>query len=202
MKKILSILLSVLSLTITTNAIAAPQKYNLDKEHTNIMFFINHLGFSETIGRFDDYDGYFIFDKEKPTESMVEVTIKPTSINTQSQALNKELQGEKWFNTEKFPEMHFKSTKIKVTGKNKADVTGWLTMLGVEKPVTLHVTFNKQGEYPMKKMQAAGFSADAEIKRSDFGMNNGIPFVADKVKIHIETEGHLVTEDAAQPTDK
>ena len=34
----------------------------------------------------------------------------------------------------------------------------------------------------------AGFSADAVINRSDFGMINSVPFVGEDVRLHIESE--------------
>ncbi len=168
---------------------AAPEKFVLDKEHTTILFFINHLGFSDKLGTFDDYDGYFIFDEEKPEESMVEVTIRPAGIDTDSKALDEKLQNKDWFNTDQYPEIHFKSSQIEVTGENTANVRGWLTMLGVKKSVVLQVTFNKAGKVHFANRYVAGFSARTEINRSDFGLNNSVPFVGENVRILIEAEG-------------
>jgi len=168
---------------------AAADKYTFDKDHTHIMFQINHLGFSNTIGRIKDFDGYFTFDEKNAANSEVDVTLKPASVNTSVVALDKELVGAKFFNVEKFPEMHFKSTSVKVTGANKGDVTGDFTLLGVTKPVVLHVVYNKSGIHPFTNNYVSGFSADARIKRSDFGMNSFLPAVGDDVLIHIETEG-------------
>lgn len=164
-------------------------KYSFDKEHTTILFFVNHLGFSEKIGKFTDYEGHFMFDEKNPKESSVELDIKPASIDTDSKALDKVLQGKDWFNTKKYPVMHFRSSQVKVTGKNTADVIGWLTLLGKEKPVTLKVKFNKAGIHPMTKKSMAGFSIDTTINRSNFGMINGVPFVSENVRIHVEMEG-------------
>jgi len=168
---------------------ATPRKYIFDKEHTSILFFVNHLGFSDKIGRFDDYEGYFIFDEENPTKSMVDVNIKPTGIDTFSLDLNKILQSKYWFNSKEHPNIHFKSTQIVVTGENQADITGWLSLLGKDKPLTLHVKFNKTGTHPITHDYVAGFSADCVVNRSQFGMNNGVPFIGEDVRIHMEIEG-------------
>lgn len=163
--------------------------YEFDKPHTNILFHINHLGMSDMIGLMNTFDGSFEFDPAKPEVSKIDVTIKPSGIRTSSEALDKELQGEKWFNTAKYPTMHFVSTSVKPTGKDTGDVTGDLTMLGVTKPVTLHVHLNKADYHPMTKMFVAGFSAETTIKRSDFGMTAYIPLVGDEVRIEVQTEG-------------
>jgi len=51
------------------------------------------------------------------------------------------------------------------------------------------VKLNKVGEIAQANRYAAGFSIDTELYRAEFKMLNGIPFVSDKVKIHIEVEG-------------
>ncbi|MFN3700571.1 MAG: hypothetical protein ACK4VI_03505 [Alphaproteobacteria bacterium] len=37
----------------------AAEKYEFEKPHTQILFFVNHLGFSHSSGRFHDFDGHF-----------------------------------------------------------------------------------------------------------------------------------------------
>lgn len=181
------ILAALLSTAFTAPALA--DKYDFDKSHTKVLFFINHLGFSDTIGEFTSYDGNFTFDEKKPETSSVDVTIKPSGIRTSSSALDNELQGEKFFNSEKFPDIRFVSKSVKVTGANTGDILGEVTMLGVTKPVTMKVTFNKADYHPFTQAYVAGFHAEATLKRSDFGMNSYLPAVGDEVRIMVNTEG-------------
>ena len=181
---------------------AFADRYEFDKSHTNIMFRINHLGFSNMIGLFTDYSGGFTFDPQKPEASTIDVTIKPSSVRTSSPELDAHLQKEEFFNSAKFPDIRFVSTGVKVTGSNTGEVTGNVTMLGVTKPATLKVVFNKMDVHPYTKAYIAGFSADATIKRSDFGMNYGIPNVGDEVTLHIETEGVNLDRKAEAPKDQ
>jgi len=180
-------LTALLSITLATPALA--DKYEFDKSHTKILFFINHLGFSDTIGEFTSYDGNFIFDQNKPENSSVDVTLKPSGIRTSSSALDRELQGDKFFNSDKFPDIRFVSKSVKVTGNNTGEILGEVTLLGVTKPVTLQVTFNKADYHPFTQSYVAGFHAEATFKRSDFGMNAYLPAVGDEVKIFVNTEG-------------
>lgn len=176
------------SVFLASSAFAA-DKYEFDKSHTKILFFVNHLGFSESVGEFTDYDGYFTFDPKKPEESKIEVTLKPSGIRTSSTALDGELQGEKFFKSDQFPTITFVSQKATVTGKENGVVDGVVTMLGVSKPVKLKVHFNKADYHPFTKDFVAGFSATAFIKRSEFGMNSYLPMVGDNVRVQIQTEG-------------
>ncbi|HEV7384163.1 MAG TPA: YceI family protein, partial [Phenylobacterium sp.] len=111
--------------------------------------------------------------------------------------LNFDAQIEREFlETAKFPAITFKSTKVTLTGKNTAKVTGDFTLHGVTKPVTLDVTYN--GGYPPNAFDPGGarvgFSAHGAFKRSAFGMGMGVPApgsnmgVSDDVDVAIETE--------------
>jgi hypothetical protein len=54
-------------------------------------------------------------------------------------------------------------------------VDGELTMLGVTKPVALKVNKFKCIMHPRYKREVCGADATAEFKRSDFGLNYGLP---------------------------
>lgn len=174
--------------------LAAPQAraeleiYTLENPHTQIAFSVSHLGFSHSYGKFLDYDGRIEFDRAAPENSKVEVTVQTASVDMGHEKWEDHLKNADFFNVEEFPTMTFKSTGIEVTGDDTAKITGDLTILGVTKPVVLDTTFNKAGKHPFGDKYMAGFSAVAEIKRSDFGMGYGLPNVGDEVKIYIEVE--------------
>jgi len=163
--------------------------YIYDPVHTQIMFSVNHLGLSNSHGKFSKFSGGFTFDKAAPEKSKVDVSIDTASINMDSKTWEDHLKSRDFFNVAQFPAMTFKSTKIVKTGDNTGTLTGDLTLLGVTKPVALDVTFNKEMPHPMNKNMLAGFSAVGKLKRSDFGMNYGLPMVSDEVKLIIEVEG-------------
>jgi polyisoprenoid-binding protein YceI len=111
------------------------------------------------------------------------------SVNSNVKKLYGELAGSDYFDAAKYPTATFKSTHVeRGATPDKLKVTGDLTMHGVTKPVTLDVDVVKVGEHPMRKAPAAGFTATATIKRSDFGVTKYVPAVGDDVKIHIVTE--------------
>jgi polyisoprenoid-binding protein YceI len=180
----------MLFLGVTKPAVAAdPVRYEFDKTHSSIMFFVNHLGFSNSTGRFLDFDGFYTFDPDAPESSAVDVTIKTASLAMQDDRWDAHMKNEDFFNVEKFPDMHFKSTEVVKTGDKTALLKGDLTLLGVTKPVELNVTLVGTGKHPMAPRLVSGFSATGTLKRSDFGMNYGLPNVGDEVEIRIEIEG-------------
>jgi polyisoprenoid-binding protein YceI len=133
--------------------------------------------------------GELTFDPADVTKSTLKVTIKTASIDTHFAQRNKDLMTPDFLNVAEFPEMTFKSTSVERTGDKKGKVTGELTLLGVTKPVTMDVTFNKIAPNPFNKnTPTAGFEAHTAIKRSDFGMKAEIPNIGDEVDISIDAQ--------------
>lgn len=169
-------------------ALAEPVAYDFDKSHANLSFTYNHLGYSTTDGRFGDWDGTLLIDKDTPANSSVEFTIKIDSLDTFWADRDTHLKSPDFFDAAKFPEATFKSTKVEQTGENQLDVTGDLTLRGITKPVTLTVDVLALGDHPMAKKPAAGFAVTTVLKRSDFGMDKFVPYVGDEVTVTFHTE--------------
>jgi polyisoprenoid-binding protein YceI len=174
-------------------ALAAPAAfagtYTLDPGHTQVVFSWNHFGYSNPTAQFGKIDGTLEFDAASPTKSSVKVTIPLASVNSNVEKLDEHLQGADFFDSAKYPDAVFRSTKVeKGAGENHLKVTGDLSLHGVTKPIVLDVTVNKVGEHPMRKAPAAGFDATATIKRSDFGISTYVPMVSDDIKLHITSE--------------
>jgi polyisoprenoid-binding protein YceI len=184
----MTVVFAGLLLIAATPARAELHEYRFDKAHTQILFFVDHLGFSKSQGEFHDYDGTIQFDRENPENSSVNVTIQTDSIDMDDEEWDNHMKNEDFFHVEEYPTMTFESTDIEVTGEKKGKITGDLTILGTTRDVTLDTTFNKAGKHPYSGNHVAGFSATTEIKRSDFGMKYGLPGIGDTVNIRLEVE--------------
>lgn len=180
-------LISAAALTLSSLAHAA--EYEIDATHTHVGFTISHMGFSETYGVFKNVAGTLTLDEEKPEDSKVDITIHTDSLDTANDARDEHVKGKDFLDVANFPTMTFKSTKVDVTGKDTATVTGDLTLHGVTRPVGLIVKLNKVGPSPMDKSRhVAGFSAIGKLKRSDFGITTYVPAIGDEVTLAISTE--------------
>jgi polyisoprenoid-binding protein YceI len=171
--------------------------YTLDKAHASLLFRVNHLGFSHWTARFSRFDASARFDPSKPAADQLTVTIDPTSINADNlpDGFLGTLQGPKFLDAGKFPQMSYRSTRVEPVGANGLRIYGELTLHGVTKPVVLDATYN--GGYlghPLDPHARAGFSARGTLKRADFGISFGIPEpgstmgVGDAVEFAIEAE--------------
>ena len=128
------------------------------------------------------------FRRLTPENSKFNVSFKTDSIETLVPVFDEHMKGEKLFDTEKFPEATFKSTKLEKTGEKTGKVTGELTIKGVTKPVTLDVWLNFSGAHPFSKKTTLGFALATKLKRTEFGVSQGAPFVSDEILLEIQTE--------------
>lgn len=180
--------LFLIVLGASATASAAPVHYRLDPPHTQVLFSWDHLGYSHPTGQFDHVDGELVYDAANPAASSLRVSIPVSSLHTHVPALDKQLLGPTYLDAEKYPLITFVSSKVKVEGKKRFKVEGRLTLHGVTRPVTLEVTLNKAGKYPMINAPALGFSATASFSRSAFGVGYGVPMVGDVLRVAISTE--------------
>jgi polyisoprenoid-binding protein YceI len=159
--------------------------YTIEPHHTQVMFGVDHMGFTTYYGRFSDVSGTLVLSPRAPSTSKFEIHVPVSTISTTSETLDDELRGEQWFNSKKFPEIVFSSMNVTVTGQDTAKVAGNLTMHGLTKPVTLNVTFHGAGVNALDNKYMVGFEASGHLKRSDFGINPNLPLVGDGVDLII-----------------
>jgi polyisoprenoid-binding protein YceI len=166
--------------------------YTADAGHTLIGWRVDHLGFNDYFGIFGSATGTLVIDPKNPSAAKVDITIPVSKITTANAALTGHLlkapaEGAKPDFFGPTPaDARFVSTSVVVDSDgDEAKVTGNLTLNGVTKPVTLDVEFKGAGANPMSKVETVGFEAETTIKRSDFGIAYGIPFVSDEVELDI-----------------
>jgi polyisoprenoid-binding protein YceI len=185
--------------SIAPTATEAPAgEYRLDKYHATLVFKVNHIGYSNYTGSFDNLDATLAFDPKAPEKMAVSATIDVGSLDipTPPEGFLDELKSPAWLDAVGFPQMKFRSTGVTPTGPNTARVDGELEFRGVTAPVTMNVTFNGgyAGFPPYDPAARIGFSATGSLKRSLFGVVIGIPTtespvgVGDDVSFEIEAE--------------
>ena len=165
--------------------------YAADPLHTMVVWEVDHLGFSKYTGIFGDVTGTLVLDPKNPAAAKVDVTIPVAMVTTASAGLTSHLLragkdgGKPDFFGASPADAKFVSTSVVLDDDgDEAKVTGNLTLNGVTKPVTLDVDFHGAG-VGMNKKETVGFQAETTIKRSDFGINMGIPYVSDAVELEI-----------------
>lgn len=188
MKQLMTGIIVATAIAFSSSSSAEPVEYEFDTVHSQIIFKINHLGYSNSFGKFPTFRGELTFDQEDWSNSSTSVEIKAASIDLENKKWNDHMKNADFFHVDKYSKLSFKSTKLEKTGDNTGVLHGDLTILDKTRPVTLDLTLNKAGIHPMSEKQHVGFSARGTIKRSEWGMTYGVPAVADDVHIIIEVE--------------
>ena len=170
----------------------ATTKWNFDLSHSSLNFHVRHLMVSKVHGRFTKWDGMLAIDDADPAKSHVEVNIDAASVDSKEEKRDAHLKSADFFDVEKFPQLTFRSTKVKKTDDGYA-VTGDLTIHGVTKPVVLEMEGGEVVKDPWGGTRT-GFSGKTSINRKDFGLHwnvaleTGGILVGDKVEITLEIE--------------
>jgi polyisoprenoid-binding protein YceI len=168
------------------SATAPAGTYTLDPAHSSVTMRVSHFGLSYATLRFDKIQATLNYDPAHPELAKLDVTIDPASIDSGDAALNRLITDE-LFETGKYPQIHFVSTAIKPTIEGRGQVTGDLTLHGATHPVDLDVLFNGAGQDAQHETRL-GFSANATIARSQYGITKYRPAAGDEVSIDIEVE--------------
>ncbi len=167
--------------------------YALDPAHTTVGFRIRHMGLAFVEGEFDAFEGAVQFDPADLAATTVTATVQTTSVDTDVDARDGHLRTADFFDVATFPTMTFRSTAVQPTGPSTFRLTGDLTLHGVTRPVVLDVTAAGPITDP-RSGQRAGFHAEGEIDRRDFGMTwgqvlpGGVPSLGHTVTLVLDAE--------------
>ena len=168
--------------------------YKFDQSRSTIGFTV-HQFLGTTHGKFAKFDGKIEIDREHPEKSSVVARIDIRSIDTGIVKRDNHLRSAEFFNVAKFPEMTFKSGRVRQTGQQSGDIFGDLTMHGVTKPITLHVKLMSPISNETKETRWA--VTTEPLKRRDFNLmfNQGaesISGIGQTVAVNVEIEASRV----------
>ncbi len=162
--------------------------YELDRHHANLYFRVSYLGLTQIMGRFNDFNARLFFDGVNTEKSKVTATIETKSLDSQDASLKAALIGVDFLDSVHFPQLTFATEAIVWHDSAHATVNGIVTLRGISRPITLNVTFNGGGVSLLDGRKRLGFSAEAKLRRSEFGMTANQWLVGDTVELLIETE--------------
>ena len=176
-------------MTITETPLLSTGTWSIDPVHSEIGFAVRHLGLSKIRGRFNSFTGGVTVDNTLD-DSTIEVDIDLASVDTNNEQRDGHLHGTHFFDVESSPRMTFRSTSI-----NEAEgvIRGELTINGTTREVDLNTEFHGVAVDAYSTTRA-GFSANATIRRSDFGIDFNVPLdaggvlIGDKVGVELEIQ--------------
>lgn len=187
------LLLAAAALAAAPSASAEVLEWSLDGNHSHVGFKVRHLMISWVRGSFNKAEGKVWFDKDDLSTLRMEISIDPSSIDTGMAVRDRDLQGEGFFEVDRYPAMRFVSTRAVAQPDGTVKLTGDLTMHGVTKQVTLDVD-GLNAVVQSANGPRTGAAATGKVNRRDFGLTYnelveaGGVVVADEVFVEIEAE--------------
>ena len=167
--------------------------WTVDGPHSSVEFAAKHMMISTVRGRFETFDIKVNLNEANIEQSSVEATIDAATISTRDARRDAHLRSADFFDAEQYPQITFRSTQVKQTGKDTYTITGDLTIRGEAHQVTFKAESAGRGKDPWGN-EHWGFSAETTINRKDWNLNWNVALetggwlVGDQIKITLDLE--------------
>ena len=178
--------------TFTLPAGLTAGTWTVDPSHSSVGFVARHLMVSKVRGAFTSFNGAVTI-VDGGTGSGVQATVDTASLTTGDDGRDGHVRGADFFDVENFPTMTLVSTDLKPTGDGEFELIADLTIKGVTKSVSFDLEFVGVATDPWGNVKA-GFAAEAEISRKEWGLEWNVALeaggvlVGDKVKLQLDIQ--------------
>jgi polyisoprenoid-binding protein YceI len=162
--------------------------YHLDPVHSQVVFNVEHNGFSRSFGRLRVTDGTIRFDRDDWSKSSVDATIDLTSVDMGDSDWGKAVQGGDLLDTAHARTAHYVSDTVEKKNDDEGVVHGKLTLRGVTLPLDIPFRINRIGKTIYGLHTVAGFSAQVSIDRTAYGMTSNRNSIGTNVAVWLEIE--------------
>ena len=168
-----------------------PGKVTDEASHANVGFSGRHLMVGKVRDRFTELTGQIEVPAD-PLSSTFVATVGAKSVSSGDEARDAHLRGDDFFDVDNYKQWTLVSTGIESSGSDFILHTN-LTIKDVTRPIDFALEFEGVVKDPWGNTKA-GFTAEAEINRKDFGLEWNVALeaggvlVGEKVKIVLEIE--------------
>ena len=157
---------------------------------------------SNVKGTLTDYSGGMKYSMDNMEDAQIRFEAEVKSISTGNADRDAHLNGEDFFNTDRFPKMYFESTYLNLdNGKMK----GEMTIKETTKEIELDVEYNGKSTDPWGNVKH-GFEISGVINRSDFDLTwnatleTGGVLLSDEVKLTLDVQMLEMVEQTEEQT--
>jgi len=180
----LSLLLAVPAMA----AFAGTHAYRYDTVHSQIVFSIDHDGYSRPFGRLHIARGWLRLDPHDLTHASTELDIDLAGVDMGDAGWDKAVCGHALLDCAKYREAHFVSQSVERTDASHGVLRGTLTLHGVSRPLDIPFRLNRVARTLYGLHTVAGFSATANVDRTDFGITAFPDSIGHHVSVWMELE--------------
>lgn len=176
------------SCAATDRLAAEPARYRLDPAHSFVHFEVLHFATSTLRGRFGSLQGEVLLDATTG-RGEVDVRVATAHVDTGLAVFDARLRQDDLLASQAYPEAYFVARQLRYAGKHLAEARGEFTLRGLSQPLSLFARHFACRRDPTDGREICGGDFEGEIRRSDFGISFGLPFVGDRVRLIVQVEG-------------
>jgi polyisoprenoid-binding protein YceI len=178
-------------MSVATAQTLSAGTWKIDTVHSHVGFAIRHMVVSTFRGQFDDHDGALSVGEEGAPR--LEGSVRVDSIVVKDENLAAHLRSPDFFDSERYPEIRFISSEVRLGESGELEVEGELTI----KENTRRVTARGSVTGPHVDIAGhdkLGVELEATVDRREFGLEWNAPLpkggfaLADDVKLEVSLE--------------
>jgi polyisoprenoid-binding protein YceI len=152
-------------------------RWKADPDKTKIRFKVDGP-FGVVDGSLRGFQSTIIFDEKDLSSSYLEASVNAKTINTGIGLRDRDIQKDKYLNTDKHTSIEFRSEKIEKAG-NRYKAVGNLTLKGTKKKIEIPFNFTQNGN-------SGVFKGNFKINLNDYDIAKGKRSIGDIVTIDLE----------------
>ncbi len=165
------------SVIIMFSGILAIAQYKPIDIGSSVQFKIKNFGIN-TNGMFTGLQGNIRFDMDHLNDAIFDVSIDASTINTDNKLRDNHLRGSSFFDIEKYPSIHFVSTKVApATKSGLLFIFGKITIKNQTKDISFPFTVKAINEGYL-------FKGTFNLNRKDFGVG-GSSVISDNLEVQL-----------------
>lgn len=183
---------------VPLGAHAEATTYRIDPVHSQVVFNVEHNGFSRSFGRLKVTDGTIRFNRDDWSKSSVDATIDLSSVDMGDAAWDKAVRASALLDSDRAKTARYVSDSVEQKNDAEGVVHGKLTLRGVTLPLDLPFRVNRVGTTIYGMHTVAGFSSSVILDRTRYGMTSNANSIGNDVTVWLEIEA--IRGDAAATT--
>jgi polyisoprenoid-binding protein YceI len=163
--------------------------YRLDPTHSFVYAEVDHFGASTIRIRFGPVQGEVELDRHTD-QGRIDIVVATTSASSGVPPFDARLREPDLLAVDQHPQARFVAERFVFERFSPREVRGSLTLRGTTKPLVLRAS--RFGCYPSPVLvlrEVCGGDFEGELRRSEFGIDFGLPLVRDLVRLKIQVEG-------------
>ncbi|MBC8439383.1 MAG: YceI family protein [Deltaproteobacteria bacterium] len=148
-------------------------QWDIDPDHSEVRFEVKHIH-AKVSGQFTDFKADLFFNPDTPDQGKVDFTIAVKSVNTHNGKRDNHLRSKDFFDSDKFPNMTFHSSKITHIKDNLYALEGMMTIKDVTQKMNLEFIFFAPQQHPFDTQKwVTGSTTGFVVPRLDFHVGDG-----------------------------